>query len=433
MAAIPKSKNLGDNVNEDTIKEEQVEESKNILNELLSPESNEKNNNQSIKSRNVDSKPKKEPKKRNKKLIVRNVILVVLALVMAVSGTGFIYYYNTLDSLNFSESGELGEIGDFSETGNFITNGKKKSGTITDYDIDIKESHVNMSLEEGSLLNDPMVLNILLFGADKNDGTSQRSDTMIMLSIDNRHKKINLTSFMRDLWVYIPDYGYSKLNHAYAYGGPKLAISTIEQNFGVGIDRYAIVDFSSFKSIIDILGGIDIELSDEEIDYINWQCWKNKQVQTRHELTDKAGVVHLNGRQALWYARDRGDIDEGFSGSDFDRTARQRKLLRTIASDMKSASITQIVNIVNQIGPLITTNLKKTEITTLVANSLTYLSYDMVEYRIPSDGNYEAGWHYGMSTLDVPDWDAERTNLAIFVYEELVTDALEGYMTYEPK
>ena len=254
-----------------------------------------------------------------------------------------------------------------------------------------------------------------------------------MLSIDNRHKKINLTSFMRDLWVYIPDYGYSKLNHAYAYGGPKLAISTIEQNFGVGIDRYAIVDFSSFKSIIDILGGIDIELSDEEIDYINWQCWKNKQVQTRHELTDKAGVVHLNGRQALWYARDRGDIDEGFSGSDFDRTARQRKLLRTIASDMKSASITQIVNIVNQIGPLITTNLKKTEITTLVANSLTYLSYDMVEYRIPSDGNYEAGWHYGMSTLDVPDWDTERTNLAIFVYEELVTDALEGYMTYEPK
>ena len=432
MAAIPKSRNIDDNVNEDTIKDEQVEENKNILNELLSPDSDE-NNEQPIKSRNVGSKPKKERKKRNKKLIVRNVILVVLALVMAVSGSGFIYYYNTLDSLNFSESGELGEIGDFSETGNFITNAKKKSGTNTDYDIDIKEGYVNMSLEEGSLLNDPMVLNVLLFGADKNDGTSQRSDTMIMLSIDNRHKKIKLTSFMRDLWVYIPDYGYSKLNHAYAYGGPKLAIDTIEQNFGVRIDRYAIVDFASFKAIIDILGGIDIELSDEEIDYINWQCWKNKQVQTRHELTDKAGLVHLNGRQALWYARDRGDIDEGFSGSDFDRTARQRKLLRTIASDMKSASITQIVNIVNQIGPLITTNLKKTEITTLVANSLTYLSYDMVEYRIPSDGNYEAGWHYGMSTLDVPDWDTERTNLAIFVYEELVTDALEGYMTYEPK
>ena len=378
-----------------------------------------------VKSRNL-----KKPKKRNKKLIVRNVFLVMLALVMAVSGSGFIYYYKTLDALNYSETGQLGDVADFEESGIFIAGQKKKKTTNTDVDLK-DDSFINMSFEEGSLLNDPMVLNILLFGADKNDGTSQRSDTMIMMSIDNRHKKIKLTSFMRDLWVYIPEYGYSKLNHAYAYGGPKLAISTIEQNFGVGIDRYAIVDFSSFKAIIDILGGIDIELSDEEIDYINWQCWKNKQVKTRHELTDKAGKVHLNGRQALWYARDRGDVDEGFSGSDFDRTARQRKVLRTIAGDMRSASLAQIVNIVNEIGPLVTTNLKKTEITTLVSNSLTYLSYEMVEYRLPSDGNYEAGWHYGMSTLDVPDWNQERINLAVFVYEELVTDALEGYMTYQ--
>ena len=370
-------------------------------------------------------KSRKKSKKRTK-LIVRNVILVVLSIIMALTGTGFIYYYNTLDSLNFSENGELGEIGDFDGSENFLTKKKK-----LDYDIDVKNGYVNMSMEEGSLLNDPMVLNVLLFGADKNDGTGQRSDTMIMMSIDNRHKKIKLTSFMRDMWVYIPEYGYSKLNHAYAYGGPKLAISTIEQNFGIGIDRYAIVDFSSFKSIINILGGVDIELTDEEIDYINWQSWKNHQVDTRNELTAKAGIVHLNGRQALWYARNRGDVDEGFSGSDFDRTDRQRKLLRTIASDMRSASLPQIVSIVNKIGPLITTNLKKTEITTLVSNSLTYLSYEMVEYRMPTDGNYTAGWHYGMSTLDVADWNAERTGLAVFVYEELVTDALQGYMTYQ--
>ncbi len=373
------------------------------------------------------------PKKRNVKLIVRNVILVILAVVMAVSGSGFIYYYNSIDSMNYSDSGTFGDVADFDESGNFITDRKKKKQSNNSGDLDMKDGFVNMSLEEGSLLNDPMVLNIMLFGADKNDGTNQRSDTMIMMSIDNRHRKIKLTSFMRDLWVYIPEYGYSKLNHAYAYGGPKLAISTIEQNFGVGIDRYAIVDFSSFRAIIDILGGIDIDLSDEEIDYINWQCWKNNQVKTRHELTDKAGKVHLNGRQALWYARDRGDVDEGFSGSDFDRTARQRKLLRTIANNMRAASITQIVSIVNEVGPLITTNLKKTEITTLVSNSLTYLSYQMIEYRLPSDGNYDAGWHYGMSTLDVPDWNAERKKLAIFVYEELVTDALDGYMTYQVK
>lgn len=360
--------------------------------------------------------------RKKKKLIIRNIILVTLAVIMAISGTGFIYYYKTIDSLNYSDTG------DFDEDENYTADGRRDPDK---YDIDLNGGTVNMRVEDGKLLNDPMVLNVMLFGADKNDGTSQRSDTMIMLSVDNRHKKLKLTSFMRDLWVYIPEYGYSKLNHSYAYGGPKLAIATIEQNFGVNIDRYAIVDFSSFRSIIDILGGIDLELSEEEIDYINWQCWKNNQVETRNELPLEPGITHLNGRQALWYARDRGDEEAGFSGSDFDRTDRQRKLLRTLANDMKSASLTDIISIVDQVGPLITTNLKKNEITTLVANSLTYLSYDMVEHRIPSDGNYDAAWHYGMSTLDVVDWDAERKALAVFVYEELVTDAEQGYMTYE--
>ncbi len=373
-------------------------------------------------SRNIGNKNSAKMKKKKRNLIIRNVLLIFLAVVMAVSGIGFVYYYETVGSLNYSDTG------DFDDAENYDADERKNS---TDYDIDFNEGSISMDLSEGSLLNDPMVLNVLLFGADKNDGTSSRSDTMIMLSIDNRHQKIKITSFMRDLWVYIPDYGYSKLNHSYAYGGAKLAIATIEQNFGVNIDRYAIVDFASFKSIIDILGGIDIELTDEEIDYINWQSWKNNQVDTRYEITDSAGIVHLNGRQALWYARNRGDEEAGFSGSDFDRTDRQRKLLKTLASDLKSASLTQIISIVNEIGPLVTTNLKKTEITTLVANSLTYLSYDMEEYRLPSDGNYIAGWHYGMSTLDIADWELERKNLALFVYEELVTDALDGYTTVD--
>lgn len=366
-----------------------------------------------------NSKPAK--KKINKGLIIRNVLLVFLAVVMALSGTGFIYYYKTVDSLNFN---------DFSGAGEFDADDKKNYSDIYT-DTDLNTGPVNMDLSGESLLNDPMVLNVMLFGADRADGGVSRSDTMIMLSIDNRHKKLKLTSFMRDLWVYIPDYGYSRLNASFAYGGAQLAITTIEQNFGVNIDRYAIVDFSSFRSIIDILGGIDIELSDEEIAYINWQSHKNNQTDDPNEIKDKAGIVHLNGRQALWYARNRGDEENGFSGSDFDRTARQRKLLRTLATDMKSASLTQIINIVSEIGPLITTNLKQTEITTLVANSLTYLSYDMQEYRLPSDGNYTGAMYYGMSVLDVLDWETERRELAKFLYEELVTDAMDGYMTYE--
>ena len=370
------------------------------------------------------SSRKKADKKKKKKrrLIIRNAILITIAVIMAFAGGGLIYYYKTIDSLNYSDTG------DFDESENYDADGRRE---IKKYDIDINRGTVNMSFDEGQLLNDPMVLNVMLFGADKNDGSSQRSDTIIMMSIDNRHKKLKITSFMRDLWVYIPEYGYSKLNHSYAYGGPKLTIATIEQNFGINIDRYAVVDFDSFREIIDILGGIDLELSAEEIDYINWQCWKNHQVKTRNELQDAPGMVHLNGRQALWYARNRGDEEMGFAGSDFDRTDRQRKLIRKLASDMKSASLADIIAIVDKIGPLVTTNLKKNEITTLVANSLTYLSYNLVEYRLPSDSNYDAGWHYGMSTLDIVDMDKERKQLAIFVYEELVTDAMDGYMTYE--
>ena len=370
-----------------------------------------------------DKTPEKKPKdKKHKRLIVRNVFLIILSVIMVIAGSGCLYYYHTLDSLNYSEDGNFKDAGNYDPTAK-IPN--------IEYDPDFNDGTINMSMEEGSLLNDPMVLNILLFGEDKSSDGVSRSDSMIMLSIDNRHKKLKLTSFMRDMLVYIPEYGYSKRNHAYSYGGAKLSITTIEQNFGVNIDRYAIVDFKSFQKIIDILGGIDIDLTAEEIDYINWQTWKNHQADTRYEILAEPGKVHLNGRQALWYARNRGDEVEGFAGSDFDRTDRQRKLLRTLASDMKSATLPQIIGIVDQIGPLITTNLKKSEITTLVANSLTYLQYDLVEYRLPSDGNYYAEWHYGMATLDIMDWNKERLDFAKYIYEELVTDALDGYMTYE--
>ena len=376
----------------------------------------------STPSRKLKEDPPKEKAKANKRLITRNFFLILLSIIMIVVGSGCVYYYNTLDSLNYSQDGS------FDGAGNYDPSERKVN---VEYDPDFNDGTINMSMEEGSLLNDPMVLNVMLFGEDKSSDGVSRSDSMIMLSIDNRHQKLKLTSFMRDMWVYIPEYGYSKLNHAYSYGGAKLSITTIEQNFGIKIDRYAIVDFASFRKIIDILGGIDLELTAEEIDYINWQTWKNGQADTRYEIIADPGIVHLNGRQALWYARNRGDEIEGFSGSDFDRTDRQRKLLKTLAYDMKSATLPQIIGIVDQIGPLVTTNLKKSEITTLVANSLTYLQYDLVEYRLPSDGNYIPAWHYGMATLDVVDVNTERLEFAKYIYEELVTDALDGYMTYE--
>lgn len=349
----------------------------------------------------------------SKKGRLKRILCIVFSVIFLISGSGMIYVYSVLNSLNFKD------ITDDSDTD--ATNPSVSDGS---------EDVSGFTVEEGELLQDSKVLNVMLFGED-NHGEDEhgRSDTMIMLSIDNRHKKLKLTSFQRDTYVYIPDYGYNKINSSYTYGGAKLSIQTIEANFGIKIDRYAVVDFDSFIEIIDTLGGIDMELTQDEIDYINYQMYKNNQASTPTTITDAPGTVHLTGQQALWYARNRGlsigeDGNEiGIDGDDWDRTSRQRKLLETVFESMKGADLAQIVSIVSSIGPLVTTNLKKDEITALVTRSLTYLQYDVEQYYIPEEGlwcyddNTSAG-----SVIRIADMEAQRYAFAEFIYEELFTD-----------
>lgn len=340
------------------------------------------------------------------------MVAIIVCLLAAVVGVGLILVYNTIASVNYKY---IDETNSDSSSGN-SSNEVASTGIL------------NTNLGSDDLLNDPQILNIMLFGEDRRQGDEDhgRSDTMIMLSIDNRHKKLKMTSFLRDIYLNIPGYGQDKLNAAYTYGGPALAIQTIESNFGINIDRYAVVDFEAFKEIIDILGGVDIELTQEEVAYINWQSYLNGQTEERYELEEVAGVTHLNGRQALWYARDRGYQDDAhpevvIAGNDFERTSRQRKLLETILFEFKSADLGQIVQIVGKVGPMITTNLKKDEITTLVANSLTYLSYEFEEYRVPEDELFEYGWtDDGQSIVAITDWSTQRKRLALFIFESSV-------------
>lgn len=349
----------------------------------------------------------------NKKGRIKRILCIIFSVILLIGGSGMIYVYSLLNSLNYKEIKD-----DPAST----------SPTISDNSGDVS----GFTVEDGELLQDSKVLNVMLFGED-NHGSDEhgRSDTMIMLSIDNRHKKLKLTSFQRDTYVYIPGHDYDKINSSYTLGGAKLSIQTIEANFGIKVDRYAVVDFDSFKKIIDTLGGVDIELSQDEIDYINYQMYKNKQVDSPKTITDPPGVVHLNGQEALWYARNRGlskgeDGNEiGIDGDDWDRTSRQRKLLETIFDSMRNADIGQIVSIVSSVGPLITTNLKKDEITALVTRALTYLDYDVEQYYIPEEGL----WYYDDNTpsgsvIRISDMEAQRRKFAEFVYEELFTNAV---------
>lgn len=368
-------------------------------------------NNNEIKEGFVDISSNKQVnkiyKKRGRAIRITSIVLSILLLI---GGSGLLYYYSVLNSLKFVD------ISDNNST-------KAISSTLPTSDGTFSKSQ----LSNDELLEDSKVLNVMLFGEDNAKGEKfGRSDSMIMLSIDNRHKKLKMTSFQRDSYVYVDGYGYDKLTNAYAYGGPKLTIQTIESNFGVKVDRYAVVDYASFIDIIDVLGGIDLELTQDEIDYINYQLYKNKQSDTRTTITDAPGKVHLTGQQALWYARNRGlDSSEegiGIAGDDWDRTSRQRKLLETMFNDMKGADLTQIISIVGKVGPLVTTNLKKDEITALVSHSMTYLTYSVEQYTVPEEGQ----WYYINDTpvgsvIAFSDLETQRKLFAEFIYEELIT------------
>lgn len=348
-----------------------------------------------------DKRPTRAPQKKSGNSKGVRALSIVLAVVFAVLGTGFFFVDRLLNrSVNYEA---------LPDTKVEATSASDGGSAPTHFEIDTNSTN---------LLNDPYVLNVMLFGADK-AGDEGLSDTMILLSIDNRHQKIKLTSFLRDTYISIPNVTSHKLNYAYAVGGAGLSIQTIEANYGIQIDRYATVNFTTFREIVDILGGVEIEVTEDEILYINAQMIENGQTGL---VEDSAGLVRLTGKQALWYARNRGGTYNGmtFSGDDWDRTDRQRKFITAVIENVKDASFSELVQIINKVGPMITTNLKKTEIESLVMDALTYLTYDIEQCSMPSGGNWDYGWNEAGSVILVEDWNKARYDLASFIYEDSV-------------
>ena len=363
-------------------------------------------NSRSASASNTHNRPSNKKKKTKGRVVTLRIVSGILAVLFLVLGVGvglFGMWFNGLT--NYSDGGNN-------------NNTPKPVATDTSGNTLPEIEGIELEANSGELLNDPYVLNIMLFGTDRY-GDAGLSDTMILLSIDNRHQKIKMTSFLRDTYVSIPGYYPHKLNLSYALGQAPLSIQTIEQNYGVQVDRYATVNFSTFKEIVDIMGGVEVELTGAEIDYINAQIWENGQSEY---LDASPGMVKLNGQQALWYARNRGGTYGGqtFSGDDWDRTDRQRKFMNAVIDQMKDASLTEIVAIVNEVGPNVTTDLKKTEITMLLKNALTFLNYEVEQCHMPSDGTWSYGWNEAGSVILVNDWYQARLDLATFIYEESV-------------
>ncbi|MBR7122041.1 MAG: LCP family protein [Oscillospiraceae bacterium] len=228
------------------------------------------------------------------------------------------------------------------------------------------------------------VINILLVGQDKRSGQTQkrqRTDAMILCTINKATKTVTMTSFMRDLWVYVPGKYNQRLNVPYVLGGFPLLNETLSYNFGVSADYNVEIDFEGFIKSIDIIGGIDVELTKEEADYLNergnWDIEENK------GWTLKEGVNRLNGSQALAYTRIR-KID-----NDFERTNRQRKVLNTLIEKAKTLGVSDLYRLAKEIMPNLTTDMNDKQILGLIVDMLPILSdLTIVSQRIPTKGAY---------------------------------------------
>lgn len=277
---------------------------------------------------------------------------------------------------------------------------------LTDY-IHGKMNYSGVTSVTTEPLKEDGVTNILLIGNDSRDaGEDGRSDAMILLSISNETKTIHLTSLLRDMYVDIPGHDGNRLNAAYAYGGPKLLMETIEANFDIEVNRYMLVNFQAFANLVDAVGGVALDVTNEEVKYINAYLVEYNMLQGNEVGTDYldetlSGTIHLNGPQALAYCRNR------YLGTDFGRTERQRKVLSAAIKNAPKALMKNPLELMDSILPMLTTNLTQKEIGTLFLQAPNLLVYDIIQGSIPIEGSYSNTSIRGMSVLKV---DFEKNN-----------------------
>ena len=257
---------------------------------------------------------------------------------------------------------------------------------------------IDIIIEEPEKNKENDITNILLVGVDGNNmEKGNRSDSMMIVTIDEKNKDIRLTSLARDTYVDIEGYSTEKLTHAYAYEGASLLIETIKNNFGIDIDKYAAVSFESFEKIIDILGGVKINVSEKEVSQING--------------VENSGTQTLNGSQALEYSRIR------YIDSAYERDNRQRNVIEALYNKLVEDFNGNIVDILNEVLRYTKTNMSPLEIISIANKAIKIKDTDFDQVEFPfeegrKDNNIsEKGW--------IIEWDKDynKDKLNKFIYD----------------
>lgn len=331
--------------------------------------------------------------KKKKKGKIVALVLILLLLVAFI--TGFAFVKGKLNLINYDD-------------------GKKEYETIQEGDedqIDLDLSGLEQvdpqGIPSGEIYKDENVLNVLILGTDertKDFSDNARSDSMMLLSINKKDHTAKLVSLERGMGVPIlegPYKGqYDWLTHCFRYGGADLVMEEVRECFRVDVDHFVRVNFTSVEYIVDLIGGIDVNLTAEEAVYLNSVPGTNVH----------AGVSHLNGKTALSYARTR-EID-----SDWQRVKRQQTVVQACADKVKNASASTLNELLNQILPMIQTNFTQSEIAKLMLIAPEFLGVEFERMTIPEHGTYGGMTGMGGRKMFAPDFAENARILREFLY-----------------
>jgi LCP family protein required for cell wall assembly len=335
-------------------------------------------------------------RRREKRTRLKRILLIILAVILASAAAGAVFLKSKLDKIRYvpapapaeEEPAEEGE--------------DPFAGEDPLVDISGLEQVEELTVPDGEVSSEEDVLNILLLGTDFPFDSSDpgRADAIMILSLDMRDSSARLVSLERGMGMPILSGKYKGqrdwLTHLYHYGGADMMIESIRYCFKVDLERYAQVDFAAFQGVIDVLGGIDMELSDAE-------AWK---------LGLPVGLNHLNGAQALSFARLR-SID-----SDWVRVTRQRRVIQACADGLKDADLLTLNALADAVLPMITTNFTQREMLSLLTKLPAFRGVQLQQMTIPAKGTYGGMTVMGGRGSFAPDFEKNAQILHQFLYNE---------------
>lgn len=309
---------------------------------------------------------------------------------------------------------------------NYISSSVNKETPDTP-DANTEEEVTEFDWNTGEIVGrkEEYVTNILLVGIEELFG-ARNTDTMMIASINTRDNTVHLSSLMRDSYVSVPGWKKTKLNAAYAHGGIELLRDTIEQNYKIHLDGYATVNFESFEKIIDLLGGVEIQLGAKEAQYLNTTNY----ISNKAYRNVKEGINLLNGNQALGYCRVRKVPTYDGVNNDFGRTLRQRRVINAIFEKYKDQGIVQLISTTNTCLGYITTNLSTGQIEQLL-NAMLEINFSTIDMKsIPIEGSYEAPKKYESTTYPILlNWDTNIIELYKSIYGDTDEEAVNHLTT----